>query len=834
MKLGRDWVLAAGVVIVLATGSIGLVEATTWVGKAFPGFLVLQNRVVASAGLQRWPATEGGEIYQFEVVGIDGRVLRDVAEVHAHVESVPIGTPIRYELRRGDRVIERVIETRRFDNVDLLLLFGAYLFTGLAFCGVAIGIRFLRGKDRVAVGTALGLFIIGMYALTATDLYGPYRLFRVHGLFESLLFAGGLHLALVFPQPARMLQRAPWMIPAIYALAGFFAAITQTGLMHAPAYVLNHRIAVNAFGVAAAALLGSQLWVYRRSTNFQARQRVKLLALGASAALLPPIAIMMGSATTGGGSSENLMGWTGAFLPLSIGYAVLRHDLLDVDTLLRRSLAYMILTAIVAFGYAAALGVSESLFRDQVAGIQGTVVVLGLVSVAVLLPLRDRVQSMVDRVFFRQAYDFRRLVETVSARLARAADLNVISSEICGVVEEALHPASIALEIRTREAQGLEHEPTGLLPIREAERHAAPFECGDGELAIPFRAEDRLVALLVLGRPLSGAYYSGEDRQLLQTLANQGAVAIENALGWEQLRELNRELETKVTERTSELARTLDELRDTQVQLVNREKMASLGQLVAGIAHEINNPINFVQGNIYFLRQYSGALTQSIERYEEAARGTPAIAARLGEIREELELDHVIGDLEQALLSCEEGVDRTTTIIKDLRTFSRADDRAVHTTDLNAIADSALNVLQSRLTNVEVRKVYQRLPTLEANPGQLSQVLLNLLTNAADAVGERGEIVIRTEQSAPGVLKVSIEDNGPGIDPETLEHIFEPFFTTKEVGHGTGLGLAIAYGIVERHSGRIEVTSEVGVGTRFEVELPIAPFGETGSGDKGL
>jgi signal transduction histidine kinase len=833
MKVRRDWVLAVGVVVVLATASIGLVEATTWVGKPFPGFLVLQNRVVASAGLQRWPATEGGEIYQYEVVAVEGNPIRDVAAIHAHVQSIPLGTPIRYELRRGDRVVERVIETRLFDNVDLLLLFGAYLFCGLAFCCVAIGIRFLRGKDRVAVGTSLGLFVIGMYALTATDLYGPYRLFRVHGLFESMLFAGGLHLALVFPQPARILKRAPWIIAAIYSLAGLFAAFTQFGLMHPPAYVLNHRIAVNAFGVAAAVLLASQLWVYRRSTDFQARQRVKLLALGASAALLPPIAIMMGSATTGGGSPENLMGWTGAFLPLSIGYAVLRHDLLDVDSLLRRSLTYMILTAIVAFGYAAALGFSESLFRDQAVGIQGTVIVLGLISVAVLLPLRDRVQSTVDRVFFRQAYDFRRLVETVSARLARAADLNVISSEICGVVEEALHPASISLEIRTREARGLRLDSGGSLPIREAERQSVPFECGVGELAIPFRAEDRLVALLVLGRPLSGAYYSGEDRQLLQTLANQGAVAIENALRWEQLRELNRELESKVTERTSELARTLDELRDTQVQLVNREKMASLGQLVAGIAHEINNPINFVQGNIYFLRQYSSALTQSIERYEEAAQGDPAIEARFGQIRAELELDHVIGDLEQAILSCEEGVERTTTIVKDLRTFSRADDSAVHTANLNAIADSALNVLQSRLTNVEVRKEYGDLPPLEANPGQLSQVLLNLLTNAADAVGEQGEIVIRTEQSSADCLKVVIEDNGCGIDRQTLEHIFEPFFTTKEVGHGTGLGLAIAYGIVERHKGRIEATSEVGVGTRFEVELPVAPPDETISGDEG-
>ncbi len=831
MTRGRDWVLAAGVVVVLTTAAVGLVEATAWVGKPFPGFLVLQNRVVASAGLQRWPATEGGAIYQSEVVAVDGTPIRDVSQIHAYVRSLPVGTPVAYTLRRGDRSVEQTIDTRLFDNVDLLLLFGAYLFCGTAFCSVAIGIRFLRGRDRVAVGTSLGLFIIGMYALTATDLYGPYRFFRLHVLFECLLFAGGLHIALVFPQPARMLKRAPWLIGAIYAAAGAFAVATQPGLLHPPAYVLTHRVAVNAFGVAAAVLLGSQLWVYRRSTDFQARQRVKLLALGTSAALLPPIAIMVGSATSDGGSSENLMGWSGAFLPLAMGYAVLRHDLLDVDTLLRRSLTYMILTCIVAFGYAAALGVSETLFRDQVVGIQGTVIVLGLVSVAVLMPLRDRVQWTVDRIFFRQAYDFRRLVETVSGRLARAADLHVISSEICGVVEEALHPASLTLEIRSRDADGLRSESARALPVAEAERADTPFEWGEGELAIPFKAEDRLVALLVLGRPLSGAYYSGEDRQLLQTLAHQGAVAIENALGWEQLRELNRELETKVTERTSELEKTLDELRDTQVQLVNREKMASLGQLVAGIAHEINNPINFIQGNLYFLRQYSNALQIAVERYERLALDDAALAEEYRAVRADLDLDHVIDDLEHALASCEEGVERTTTIVKDLRTFSRSDDSAVHSAELRAIADSALNVLQSRLTNVTVRRDYAELPPLEANPGQLSQVVLNLLTNAADAVGEGGEIVVRTEGRAPDLQLLVVEDNGTGMDADTREHVFEPFFTTKEVGRGTGLGLAIAYGIVERHNGTIRVHSEPGAGTRFEVELPVASPG-TGAGGR--
>ena len=207
-----------------------------------------------------------------------------------------------------------------------------------------------------------------------------------------------------------------------------------------------------------------------------------------------------------------------------------------------------------------------------------------------LLPLRDRVQSGVDRVFFRTAYDFRKIVEEASTRLASVADLGVISSEIDRAVTEALHPEWMALYVRKEpDAPLLPVEGTGSPPtdvgawVQKAAESEFPFEIEAGELAVPFRAEGRLVALLQLGRRLSGRFYGGDARRLLHTLANQGAVAIENALALEKLQELNRDLEDKVKERTRELAATLDELRRTQAQLVHREKMASVGQFVAGI-----------------------------------------------------------------------------------------------------------------------------------------------------------------------------------------------------------------------------------------------------------
>jgi signal transduction histidine kinase len=328
--------------------------------------------------------------------------------------------------------------------------------------------------------------------------------------------------------------------------------------------------------------------------------------------------------------------------------------------------------------------------------------------------------------------------------------------------------------------------------------------------------------LLGLGRRLSGRFYCGDDRRLLHTLANQGGVAIDNALALEQLREFNRDLEKKVGERSSELAEALEELRETQAQLVHQEKMASVGQLVAGIAHEINNAINFIQGNIHYLRKYTEALTGSLEDYERVVtERSPDSAAELEKVRSAHRLAYVLEDLESAFAGCEEGVERTTTLVKNLRTFSRLDLAELSRVNVHEALESALSLLKGRLSRIRVVKDYGEIPPVECLGSQLNQVFMNLLSNAVDAVGESGTITIRTRPQGEGRVAIEIEDDGCGIEPEHLGRIFEPFFTTKAVGQGTGLGLAIIYGVLTRHRAEIRVRSEVGRGACFEVELPV-------------
>jgi signal transduction histidine kinase len=823
----RDPLLLAACALAGLSIAVSGFESLAWIGRPFPGFLLLENRVVASAGLSDWPATRDGGIYQHEVVAVDGAPLEDALALQKRVAALEPGSQLDYRLHRGEEVIERRIATRLFTGLDYALLFGAYLFCGTGLVGIALGIRFLRGRDVVATASMLSLFAVGMYAVTAADLYGPYRLFRLHAFFECFLFAGALHMALVFPQPGRLFERAPWLVRAGYGSAAILVAAMQFGLQDPAAYAALHRVAVSAFGAGLVLFILAQVAAWWWPPSFAARQRVKVVVLGTLAALTPQVVLVFMSALTGGQAPENAMVWSGIFFPISIGYAVLHDDLFEVDALLRRTLNYALLTLGVAAGYAAALAAFESIVSDSSAGNRASFVMLfAVVSVIVILPARDGLQAVIDRIFFRSAYDFRRLVETASARLSSVVDLEVIAAEIERTVDEALHPEWLAFEVggpgsvppRRLRSRGPLPPPLASAGAVDGE---LPFDLPAGGLAVPLRVEDRCVATLRIGRRLSGGFYGGDDRRLLHTLANQGAVAVENALALEAVRELNRGLEDKVAARTAELAAALRELQQTQAQLVHREKMASVGQLVAGVAHEINNPLFHIQGNLHHLREYAETLQRVVAKVRGlAAVGDPELAREVERLAEEHDLGFLLEDMASAFAACDEGVARTTTIVRDLKTFSRLDLAERSRLDLREALESTLGLLRTRLAGIRVATEYASVPPVECLAGQINQVLMNLITNAADAA-PGGKITIRTLAPDPEHVAIEVEDDGTGIAPAHLGRIFEPFFTTKSVGQGTGLGLAITWGVVARHGGRIDVRSQPGEGSCFRVLLPV-------------
>ncbi|MDH5834975.1 ATP-binding protein [Luteimonas kalidii] len=285
------------------------------------------------------------------------------------------------------------------------------------------------------------------------------------------------------------------------------------------------------------------------------------------------------------------------------------------------------------------------------------------------------------------------------------------------------------------------------------------------------------------------------------------------------------------TARQAELQQRHDELQaahrrlaGAQEQLLQSEKMASIGLLAAGVAHEINNPIGYVHSNLGTLHEYIGALFALIE-HQDAALQTADPSAREGirAQRERLDIDFILGDLPKLMAESREGIERVTKIVQDLKEFSyvgRGD--AMRPSDLHKGLESTLNIVWNDLKyKVRVEKHYGQLPLVECHMSEINQVLVNLLINAGQAIDNRGTITLATG-AEDGEAWISIADSGCGIAPDVLPRIFDPFYTSKPIGRGTGLGLAIAYSIVSKHHGRIEVSSEPGVGSTFRIVLPVA------------
>lgn len=303
-----------------------------------------------------------------------------------------------------------------------------------------------------------------------------------------------------------------------------------------------------------------------------------------------------------------------------------------------------------------------------------------------------------------------------------------------------------------------------------------------------------------------------------------------------QLRQLTRHLEQRVAEQTANLEAALTQLQESQLQLVHTEKMSTLGNLVAGVAHEVNNPIVFISGNIRPAQEYVDSLFQLLDAYQQEL---PQPSAALQQLIKAIDLPYVREDLPKLIGSMKQGVDRIYTISNSLRTFSRADHDRLLPYNIHDGLDSTLLILKHRLKGNETRpeiqviKDYGDLPEVECFAGQLNQVFMNILANAIDALDEQNQgrsfahieahpnqITVRTGWGEKGV-EIAIADNGQGISPEVQGRIFDQFFTTKNPGKGTGLGLAIAHQIVvEKHGGTLTVQSTPGQGTEFLVSIP--------------
>ena len=521
--------------------------------------------------------------------------------------------------------------------------------------------------------------------------------------------------------------------------------------------------------------------------------------------------------------------WVFVF-PVAVGFSIVRRQLVDVRNVARSSFAYGAATLGITGVFALVITSADTLVARF--GVGERPAQLALLFVALLLfdPVRRRMQALVDRSFDRDRVAYRVAVREISEAMVSMLSLNEISNRILVAltdtmgVERAMvlladekgrslraiasrgdwdqtalgfeipseHPVWKHLWMRREDLTRADFDDEVDVETREACRDV--FDTFEIELLAPILYGVDLLGAIAVGRKLTLDQLGADDRLLLRTLANQSSIAIENAKAFDEIAKLNETLEARVEERTLEL-------RETQAQLTQAEKMKSLGQLVAGVAHELNNPIGFVHANLQLLDEQIGKLVEAQHTEADTQRVQEAIGKLLERSRE--------------------GTTRVKKIVQDLRSFSRMDQADLQDADLHEEIERTLRLMEPRFkNNIRVEKDFGDLPRVRCYPGQLNQVFLNLLMNACDAIESDGTIRIRTRPGGRGV-RLEFTDDGPGIPEDVKSRIFDPFFTTKPVGVGTGLGLSLSHGLIERHGGHIEVDSAPGQGTTFAIELPL-------------
>ncbi len=757
---------------------------------------------------------------------------------HGGLQRLREGVVNRYELERrdGERYTVALAPLDRAHSPQVLdfPLYLALVFVGGIYLLIGVIVWRLKPERRETLALLLFCSAMAMQLFSAWETENQFFYYERILANLGLIGASAFHFFTLFPSEPPWLVRHSRIRYVPYLAAGVVAFLAATDeLLGIPPGLVANAAFLLAIGLALVSI-GVLAWERLRQRRSLQAQRADAVLLGFAVSFLPALAVLVAQVFLRVSLPVLFALLWFAVFPLVVGYAVVRRELFDIRMAARSSVVYGVVTLGITGLFASVIAFADLLVWRFNVNARSPVFQVGFLFFAILLfnPIRSRLQDWVDRTFDRDRARYRQAVREISEAMVSMLSISEVVDRILIAVTETMaverslvllldddrkvfslaasrgdwdrhvleatipadHPIVKQLWMRREELLRSDFADEPDPETRDACRDV--FDTLEVQLLVPILFGVDLIGAIGVGPKLSGDRLSPDDRQLLRTLANQSSIAIENAKAFDEIAALNETLEARVEERT-------EELRRTQAQLIQNEKMVSLGQLVAGVAHELNNPIGFVHANLQLIEGY-------LDKLLRLAPG------------DDPDVQRVSGALGKLINRSREGTQRVKQIVADLRAFSRLDQAEVQRVDLHEGIERTLSLMEPRLKGgIEVVRDYGQLPQVRCFAGQLNQVFMNLLVNACDALeGQGGSIRIRTRPTPEGV-RLEFSDDGPGIPAEIQNRLFEPFFTTKEVGKGTGLGLSLSHGIVERHGGTIRVDSEVSAGATFVLELPL-------------